>query len=99
MKNRLLGIMILWILSSVCFASDSGFVYMLGVMDIPTENMNGYPINEEIYQKYHLFVYGTPEMIITRTKMEGCFRRKMGEELPKRRILDFGTKLSRKRGS
>ncbi len=99
MKKRLLGVMILWLVSSMCFASDSGFLYMLGVMEIPTENLNGYRINEEIYQNYHLFVYGTPEMITTRTKMEECFRRKVGEKSSKRRILGFGTKLSRKRGS
>ncbi len=33
---------------------------MLETMDIPFVNPSGLSINEEIYQEYHLFVYGSP---------------------------------------
>ena len=32
-------------------------------MNIPKENVDGYEINEDIYQKYLLMVYGSPSDI------------------------------------
>ena len=51
------------LLSNISYASVSSFEYMLNVMEIPPKNQNGYVINEEIFEKYQLFVYGSPEMI------------------------------------
>lgn len=49
--------------SSNCFAYSSGFLYMIDAIGIEKNNVNGFEINEEIYEKYKLIVYGDPEVI------------------------------------
>lgn len=46
--------------SSVSYAYSTGFEYMINSLEIPVENTNGLWINEEIYNKYDLIVYGDP---------------------------------------
>lgn len=48
---------------SESYAYSSGFLYMVNAMKIPTTNVNGLNINEEIYEKYNLFVYGNPTLV------------------------------------
>ncbi len=43
-----------------CYAYSSGFLYMIKAMNIELNNVNGLPLNEEIYEKYNLIVYGSP---------------------------------------
>ena len=43
-----------------CYAYSSGFLYMINAMNIEMNNSNGLPINEEIYERYNLIVYGNP---------------------------------------
>ncbi len=69
----------IWMLFQVSYAATSSFEYMLDVMEIPKINQNGLPINEAIYQKYQLFVYGSPESIVSRAKMEERRRRLVDE--------------------
>jgi len=56
----LMGIVInLFGMTKVLAFSDE-FTLMLEVMDIPKQNKSGLYINEEIYNVYNLFVYGSP---------------------------------------
>ena len=48
-------------LATSCYAYSNTFGYMLYVMDVKDENVHGLKINEDIYNKYSLFVYGSPE--------------------------------------
>ena len=47
----------------MCYAYSSGFLYMITAMKIEMNNVNGLPINEEIYEKYNLIVYGSPTTV------------------------------------
>lgn len=42
------------------YAYTEEFSYLLETMEIPSNNVLGKEINEEIYQEYQLFVYGNP---------------------------------------
>ena len=46
---------------SISFAYSEKFELMISTMGIATENVNGKVLNEEIYNKYSLFVYGSPK--------------------------------------
>ncbi len=48
-------------LATSCYAYSNTFDYMLSVMDVNIENIHGLKINEDVYNKYSLFVYGSPE--------------------------------------
>ena len=50
--------------NNVVLGYSSGFEYMLTTLNIEKQNVNGYKINEEIYNKYNLLVYGSPEIMI-----------------------------------
>lgn len=45
---------------SISFAYSEKFELMISTMGIATENVNGKVLNEEKYNKYSLFVYGSP---------------------------------------
>lgn len=57
-------ILITMILGSVKGATSESFEKVLSMMNVPTKNVNGYEINEEIYQKYALIVYGSPYDVV-----------------------------------
>lgn len=46
-----------------CYAYTSGFLYMIDAIGIERTNVNGFEVNEEIYAKYNLIVYGDPVSI------------------------------------
>lgn len=56
----LLVILIIIIVPNSIYAYSSGFEYMINALQIKTTNINGLKLNEEIYQKYNIFVYGSP---------------------------------------
>lgn len=65
MKLKKLFILVIIFFSIGCpriFATEN-FEKIISIMNIPNKNINGYYINEEIYNKYSLMVYGTPEDI------------------------------------
>jgi len=41
-------------------AMSDSFKKMISFMNVPIKNIDGYEINEDIYQRYSLIVYGTP---------------------------------------
>ena len=45
------------------YGYSSGFNYMIEAMGIEMQNVNGFEINEYIYEKYKLIVYGDPVSI------------------------------------
>lgn len=64
MKKFLLFLVSVFVLNiSVCYAYTSGFDYMLSAMSIEKVNVNGFTINEYIYERYKLIVYGDPVII------------------------------------
>ena len=63
MKKFILFLVMLISLSTNTFAYSSGFGYMLNAMGIATINCNGLAINEEIYERYNLIVYGSPKNV------------------------------------
>ena len=60
MKKIFILSIMFFILSSTSFAYSSGFEYMIKTLEIPEKNVSGYYINEDIYNKYNLLVYGNP---------------------------------------
>ncbi len=61
MKNIIFFlILISIILYSFSFAYSEKFDFMIDVMNISLQNKSGKMLNEEIYNKYSLFVYGSP---------------------------------------
>ncbi len=63
MRKFIITIMILFMMTSVTYAYSDGFSYMIDAMGIAKQNVNGFYINEEIYEKYKLLVYGDPVSI------------------------------------
>ncbi|MBQ9266858.1 MAG: hypothetical protein IJ217_01005 [Clostridia bacterium] len=63
MKKFIFLIMILLGVNSIVFAYSKSFEYMVDVMGIEKSGKGGYVLNEEIYQAYNQFVYGSPLMI------------------------------------
>lgn len=64
MKKFLLFLISIVVLNiPVCYAYTSGFEYMLDAMGIEKINVNGFEINEYIYEKYKLIVYGDPIVV------------------------------------
>ena len=53
-------IFLIFIMLSYTFAYSEEFNLMIDVMGIPKENINHKPLNEEIFNAYSLFVYGSP---------------------------------------
>lgn len=43
---------------------SESFSKMLEMMNIPQTNPDGYVINEEMYNKYNLIVYGKPQDVV-----------------------------------
>ncbi len=62
-KKFLLLAILMLIICTKTFAYDSGFIYMLNAIGISETNVNGLKINEEIYNKYKLLVYGSPSIV------------------------------------
>lgn len=60
MKKILGMLLIIFAFSNTVYGYSSGFEYMLNKMGISQKNVNGYYLNEEIYNKYNLLVYGNP---------------------------------------
>lgn len=66
MKKFLISlILIITIIPSCIYAYSSGFEYMVNAIQMKTTNINGLKLNEEIYEKYNIFVYGSPLNIST----------------------------------
>ena len=66
MKKFLISlILIITIIPSCIYAYSSGFEYMVNAIQIKTTNINGLKLNEETYEKYNIFVYGSPLKIST----------------------------------
>lgn len=51
------------VLMPISYANSSAFDYMIEAMEIEKINVNGFAINEYIYEKYKLIVYGDPVII------------------------------------
>ena len=65
MKKIILSIIFIGtLISSNAIAISNSFEKMLSLMNIPLTNSLGYEINEEIYNKYNLIVYGKPQDVI-----------------------------------
>ena len=62
-KKFFVTIIMLVIFNSITFGYSEGFEYMLTSLNLEKQNINGYFINEEIYNKYNLLVYGNPLLI------------------------------------
>ena len=61
MKKFLTFVSLTFIVLQTCtFAYSSGFEYMVNVMQVEKVNVNGLNLNEDIYVKYNIFVYGSP---------------------------------------
>lgn len=60
MKKFILFLTIFLSITLPTFAYSSGFLYMINAMGIATVNSNGLTINEDIYERYNLIVYGSP---------------------------------------
>ena len=63
MRKFILFLVMFMSVSSAAWAYSSGFGYMLNAMGIATINSNGLIINEEIYERYNLIVYGSPKNV------------------------------------
>lgn len=63
MKKIVLAIICLIFFSNKTYAYSSGFLYMINAMGINTVNVNGLNVNEDIYEKYNLIVYGSPTSV------------------------------------
>ena len=63
--KRFISFVVLLLIVSVsnCYAYSSGFSYMIDAIGFSKTNINGFEINEEIYAKYKLIVYGDPVSI------------------------------------
>ena len=48
------------LLNQTTFAYSEEFETMIGIMEIEKQTKNGYALNEEIYNQYNQFVYGSP---------------------------------------
>ena len=59
-KVIILFLVVISIVPSCIYAYSSGFEYMIDAIQIKSVNINGMKLNEEIYEKYNMFVYGSP---------------------------------------
>lgn len=66
MKKILTSIIILTLTigTSVFAGVSAKFEKTLSLMNIPIKNKDGYEINEEMYNRYNLIVYGKPQYVI-----------------------------------
>lgn len=63
MKNKIIILLIIILMfGTSVFGYSSSFEYMLNSLNIEKQNVNGHFINEEIYNKYNLLVYGSPNI-------------------------------------
>lgn len=44
--------------------TSNGFKKILEMMNVPETNVNGYGVNEEVYNRYNLIVYGEPQNVL-----------------------------------
>lgn len=63
MRKIFLLIVMLFIMAPTAYGYTDSFLYMIDAMGIERENVNGFNINEYIYEKYKLIVYGDPIVI------------------------------------
>lgn len=64
MKRFLTSIIILFLfIFPKVYAYSSGFEYMITAMNIEKTNINGLTLNEDIYNRYKLLVYGSPSTV------------------------------------
>lgn len=67
MKKILISISLFFIvITTSVYAYSSGFSYMVNAMNIETVNVNGLILNEDVYEKYNLFCYGSPNTIVNK---------------------------------
>lgn len=63
MKKIIFLIIIIVSVQTIAFGYTKSFEYLTSVMNIEQKTDNGYMLNEEIYNEYNQFVYGSPLMI------------------------------------
>ena len=63
MKRIILFITLFFAMMPITYGYSSGFDYMIEAMGIEKTNVNGFEINEYIYERYKLIVYGDPVTI------------------------------------
>lgn len=64
MKKIFISITVLFLLIfPKVYAYSDGFEYMITAMNMEKVNVNGLTLNEEVYEKYKLLVYGSPSKI------------------------------------
>lgn len=59
-KIIFLTLVVVCVFPGLTLAYTSGFEYMVNAIGINFTNINGLKLNEEIYEKYNIFVYGSP---------------------------------------
>lgn len=62
-KISLIFMLMLIIISKETYAYTEGFRYMIQELEIPEKNINGLMLNEDIYDKYNIIVYGSAKDI------------------------------------
>lgn len=63
MRKFLVLIVMFFIMAPTVYGYTDSFLYMVDAMGIERQNVNGFNINEYIYEKYKLIVYGDPIVI------------------------------------
>ena len=63
MKKFVVFLMMLFAINPVVYGYTDSFLYMIDAMGIERQNVNGFHINEYIYENYKLIVYGDPIVI------------------------------------
>lgn len=60
MRKIIILLIVIISIQTISFGYSRNFEYMIGAMNIEPKTENGYMLNEEIYDKYKQFVYGSP---------------------------------------
>ena len=62
MKKILILVLAMFIYahSSIAYCYSESFSFLIETMEIDVENKNGKELNEDVYNSYSLFVYGSP---------------------------------------
>lgn len=80
-------------ISTTYAAPSESFKKVLSMINIPITNVNGYEINEEIYNKYGLIVYGNPKDVSKNQRWKETANGKWINEVTKKkgeyRILGY----------
>lgn len=86
----LLTIMTIFFIGSVSAAVSESFGKILEMMNLPQTNPSGYYINESIYNKYNLIVYGKPQDVVKNQRWKDVANGKwVNETTGKRRRIQY----------